>query len=138
MGGPGPCHRSALKRRASVKLSTANGKEKKDGVALAKTPTASIFKVKRPRPEATKSETELASLVLDADSNLKTIDDQVLTGTGPSRSDPANLGPAHGYINVEPWRSIFDSDNAIQVVSYQGDCTAADRANSQTPAPRKN
>jgi hypothetical protein len=94
---------------------------------------ASIFKMRRPRPEATKGENELVFLLLDADSNLKTIDDQVLSGTGPSRSDQANLGPAHGYVNVEPWRSIFDFDDAGRVAPYSGDCAGADRANSQTP-----
>jgi hypothetical protein len=101
----------------------AAGPQKKNADLLAKSGKASILKMKRPRPEATRGETELTFLLLDADSDLKTIDDQVLTGTGPSRADPANMGLVHSYVNVEPWRSIFDFDQAAHIVPYSSDCS---------------
>jgi hypothetical protein len=100
----------------------------------------SIYKVKRAWPEASKGESELAYLLFDADSDLNTIDDQLAVGGGPTRPDPANMGTVHGYVNVDPWRSIFDKDAAAQVVSYTGSCTAADelyarrKAQQQSPA----
>jgi hypothetical protein len=100
----------------------ADGPQKKNADLLAKSGKASILRMKRPRPEATRGERKLTFLLLDADSDLKTIDDQVLTGTGPSRADPANMGLVHSYVNVEPWRSIFDFDQAAHIVSYSGDC----------------
>jgi len=30
------------------------------------------------------------------------------------------------YSNVEPWRSIFDQDNADRINAYRGDCKEAD------------
>ena len=78
--------------------------------------------MKRARPEASNGEREIAFLLLDGDSDLKTIDDQVATGGGPFRADPENMGPSHGYVDVEPWRSIFDFDEANAIVPYQGVC----------------
>lgn len=83
---------------------------------------ASIYKVKRPRPEADLGEKELAFIVIDADSNLKTIDDQVLSGGGPTRASIATPGRLHVYSDVEPWRSIFDFDPADHIAPYPGDC----------------
>jgi hypothetical protein len=91
---------------------------------------AAVFKITRPRPEATKGEKSLAALVWDHDANLQTIDDQELIGAGPTRSDPANLGTLHMY-RVEPWRSIFDMDEAKSIVAYAGSCAAADAKAAQ-------
>jgi len=99
------------------------GKQKKDWKALAKSGNSSILKVIRMRPEANKGEKELSYLLLDGDGDRATIDDQVLTGSGPTRPDPFNLGKLHAYSNVEPWRSIFDFDNAAKIVNYQGSCS---------------
>jgi hypothetical protein len=104
----------------------ASGNQKKDSQALAKSGKASILKVIRPRPEATKGEKELVYFLLDADGDPKTIDDQVLNGAGPTRADPLNMGTMHIYTNVEPWRSIFDLDNSTRIVAFQGDCRKAD------------
>ena len=92
---------------------------------LARSGKASIFKKTRPRPEASEGETQLAYLLLDGDSDLSTTDDQVLTGAGPSRADPHDLGPVHHYVNIEPWRSIFDSDRVEHIVPYDGSCADA-------------
>jgi hypothetical protein len=92
---------------------------------LARSGKASIYKKTRPRPEASEGETQLAYLLLDGDSDLSTTDDQVLTGAGPSRADPHDLGPVHHYVNIEPWRSIFDSDRAEHIVPYDGSCADA-------------
>lgn len=88
---------------------------------------ASIYRAQRPRPEAHKGENSLGYILFDRDSNTKTIDDQVLVGAGPSRADPLNMGKMVAYTEIDPWRSIFDQDNADHVVPYQGDCTAADK-----------
>jgi hypothetical protein len=106
----------------------AAGTPKKDSkIATIAQPgkTAGIFKIERPRPEAIKGEKRLGAIVADADGNLRTIDDQILMGAGPTRADPANLGTMKKY-EVEPWRSIFDIDNADRVVPYAGDCNKAD------------
>jgi len=98
------------------------GPQKKDGRVLGASGHASILKVKRPRPEADLGERELTFLVIDADSNLKTIDDQVLTGGGPTKTSIAMPGKLHMYSDVEPWRSIFDFDSADHIAPYPGDC----------------
>jgi hypothetical protein len=100
----------------------AAGKQKRDSDSLAKSGKAVIYRMKRPRPQAVKGEQELSYLLLDADGDLKTIDDQVLTGAGPTSPNPSQLGQVHAYTNVEPWRSIFDSDNAQTIVAFSGDC----------------
>lgn len=89
---------------------------------------ASIYKIKRRRPEADKGETALEFMLFDADSNDRTISDQALLGAGPSRLDPADMGPLVAYKEVAPWRSIFDADEADSIVPYHGDCAAADKA----------
>ena len=106
----------------------AAGTPKKDSkIATIAQPgkTAGIFRTERLRPEASKGEKQLGAIVADADSNLRTIDDQILMGAGPTRADPANLGTMKAY-EVEPWRSIFDIDDADRIVPYAGDCTKAD------------
>lgn len=87
---------------------------------------ASIYKAQRPRPEAYKGEKSLGFLLLDKDSDAKTIDDQKLIGAGPSRADPMNMGRMVVYVEVDPWRSLFDSDAADRIVPYAGDCVAVD------------
>ncbi len=97
---------------------------------------ASVYTINRRRPEADKGETALEFMLFDADSDHSTIDDQALLGVGPSRPDPANMGPMVAYKEVAPWRSIFDSDEAISIVPYHGDCAAADKAQAaKTSAP---
>jgi hypothetical protein len=103
----------------------SSGKQKKDPAQFKKG-HQSIYKMKRLRPEASKGEKELSYIVLDADSDQTTIDDQVAMGGGPTRADPVNMGTLHGYTNVEPWRSIFDQDSAGPPRPYAGDCKAAD------------
>ncbi len=87
----------------------------------------SIYLLQRPRPEAYKGEKSLGFVLLDSDSDPSTTDDQVLTGAGPSRADPMNMGNMFAYSDVDPWRSIFDSDAADRIVPYQGDCKEVDR-----------
>ncbi len=48
-----------------------------------------------------------------------------LAAVRPARI-PVNMGTLHMYSNVEPWRSIFDKDNAERIVAYSGDCKEAD------------
>lgn len=88
---------------------------------------ASIYQVQRPRPEAYKGESSLLFLLFDADSDLRTTDDQVLIGGGPSRADPMNMGTLIAYTDVDPWRSVYDFDAADRIVPYQGDCNEVDR-----------
>lgn len=88
---------------------------------------ASILKLQRPRPEAYKGEKSLGFLLFDRDSSLATKDDQVIAGTGPSRADPLNMGRAIAYTDIDPWRSIFDSDAADRIAPYEGDCKETDR-----------
>ncbi len=88
---------------------------------------ASLYRVQRPRPEAYKGEASLGYILFDRDSDLKTINDQAVIGTGPSRADPVNMGKVVAYTDVDPWRSIFDNDNANHISSYRGDCTAINK-----------
>lgn len=106
------------------------GSPKRDVRALNNTSgkKPAILHSQRSRPEAYKGESSLAYLMFDADGDLRTIDDQVVIGAGPSRVDPVNLGKLVVYNNVDPWRSIFDSDRAAQIVPYSGDCTAVESA----------
>jgi hypothetical protein len=103
----------------------AAGPQKKSPDLFTHKPGATIFKAKRSRPEATEGERELVYLVLDGDGNPTTIDDELATGTGPSRVDPDNMGSVHSYMNVDPWRSIFDSDPAKEIVPYHSGCSFA-------------
>ncbi len=114
-----------------------SGRQKKDARVLGNSSHAAIYKLKRPRPEADKGENELAFTLIDGDGNLKTIDDQVLIGGGPTRASIATPGRLHMYSDVEPWRSIFDFDPADHIAPYSGDC-AADIAHAlQGSAARK-
>lgn len=82
---------------------------------------ASLYRVQRPRPEANKGEVSLGYILFDRDSDTKTINDQAVIGTGPSRADPVNMGKVVAYTDVDPWRSIFDSDSANHISPYR-DC----------------
>lgn len=78
-----------------------------------------VSKMQRPRPEADLGETMLSYILYDRDANPATIEDQSLIGMGPGRADPANMGNAVNYAEVEPWRSIFDNDAADLIAQYQ-------------------
>jgi hypothetical protein len=117
----------------------AAGKQKMDSRTLAKGPHAAIYKIKRPRPEADLGEKELVFTLVDGDGDLKTTDDQVLTGGGPTRVSIAGDSKLYVYSDVEPWRSIFDSDPAKFIAAYPRDCAAdiaAARTRSQPQAPQ--
>jgi hypothetical protein len=116
----------------------AAGPQKKDTKKLGKADVkASIYKMVRPRPEAAKGEKALAFMLLDADSNIQTMHDQVLVGAGPTRPDPFNMGKLYVYSGVEPWRSIFDFDVANRIVDYIGDCNKVDQFYEQQKAASK-
>jgi hypothetical protein len=116
----------------------ASGPQKKDPKSMGKADAkAKVFKVVRPRPEASKGEKELVYILLDADGDDKTISDQILMGGGPTRADPLNMGKMHVYANVEPWRSIFDADVANGIAEYAGDCSKADQLYEQQKAAGK-
>ena len=105
-----------------------NGKPKKVVSKVAEEgKKASIYRAQRPRPEAHKGESSLGFILFDRDSNAKTIYDQAVIGSGPSRVDPINMGKMVVYTDVEPWRSIFDKDSADHIAPYQGDCAVVDK-----------
>lgn len=109
-------------KRASPKQRIAQGR-------------SSISRLMRQRPEASKGESVLSAMVLDLDGNAATTGDQYLMGAGPSNPDPLNMGKMLVYMEVDPWRSIFDADAAERIVGYQGDCSAVDaRINEQKAA----
>lgn len=87
----------------------------------------SITRGKRLRPEAHKGETSLGFVLFDRDSDFGTITDQAVIGAGPSRADPIDMGGLITYSDVDPWRSIFDRDDAERIVRYNGDCTEVDK-----------
>lgn len=85
-----------------------------------------FYIITRPRPQAFKGEAELKAVVADRDGNLETSDDmEILTGVGPTRADPLDMGRAVNEPGVV-WRSIFDFDDAKLVAPYPGDCAAVD------------
>jgi hypothetical protein len=85
-----------------------------------------FYTITRPRPQAYKGEKELKAIVADRDGNPKTTDDmEILTGVGPTRADPLDMGRAVNEPGVV-WRSIFDFDDAKFVAPYPGDCAAVD------------
>ncbi len=106
--------------------------------------SASVTTHQRLRPEAYKGEKSVAYLLFDRDNNSATTDDQSVTGVGPSRADPLNMGDINYYAAVELWRSIFDADEASHISEYQGDCVAInkiltnrkDKLIQKTPAAR--
>lgn len=81
---------------------------------------AGVYKMARPRPEASKGENSLGYVLIDADADRRTTDDQMLVGAGPTRADPHDFGKLHAY-NTVPWRSIFDDDIA-PMTAFRGRC----------------
>lgn len=77
-------------------------------------------------PQADKGAKRLYYTLLDMDSDMTTIDDQALVGYGASRANPADFGKLIKYAEVEPWRSIYDSDQSIDIYDYKGSCKEAD------------
>lgn len=106
-----------------------NGEPALRGARLPELPQKGPFyQLVRPRPEAFKGEKSLAAIIADKDGDPKTIDDMIiLTGVGPTRADPLNMGAALNN-RGEVWRSIFDLDDARIVAPYPGDCAAVDAA----------
>lgn len=97
---------------------------------------AKILKGQRPRPEAYKGEKSLAFLMLDSDGDLKTLHDQAAIGSGPSRADPMDMRRLNMYKEVDPWRSIFDHDEAAYMADYQGNCAQVDAFYSGANKPK--
>ena len=90
-----------------------------------------FYMITRPRPQAYKGEKELKAVVADRDGAPKTTDDMdILTGVGPTRADPLDMGHAVNEPGVV-WRSIFDFDDAKFIAPYPGDCGAVDAKLSQ-------
>ena len=116
-------------RNGALKQLYVNGAPALHGARAPDLPKKGPFyQLARARPEAFKGEKSLAAIVADPDGNPKTTDDMViLTGVGPSRADPLNMGRALNHPG-EVWRSIFDPDKAKTVVPYKGDCGVVDAA----------
>ena len=104
-----------------------NGMPQLGGAPAPDLPTKGPFyTITPPRPEAWKGEKELKAVVADRDGNPGTTDDmEILTGVGPTRADPLDMGRAVNEPGVV-WRSIFDFDKAKFVAPYTGDCAAVD------------
>lgn len=110
-----------------VKQLYVNAEPVLDGAKPTGSPkTGPFYQADRPRPQAFKGEASLAVIFADRDGDPNTADDQnILTGIGPTRADPLNMGRAYPY-RGEVWRSIFDSDEARTVVPYAADCAVVD------------
>ena len=92
-----------------------------------------FYMISRPRPQAYKGEKTLTAVVTDPDGDPKTTDDmEILTGVGPTRADPLDMGHAVNERGVV-WRSIFDFDDARFVAPYPGDCATVDAKLSRRP-----
>jgi hypothetical protein len=111
------------------------GNQKQDGRVLGQSAHASILKSKRLRPEANLGEKELVFTVVDADGDPRTTNDQVLFGGGPTRVSIAAGAKLYVYSDVDPWRSIFDSDSVKFIAPYPGDCTSDIEAARKTSMP---
>ena len=121
--------------KGGLKQVYVNGVPALGGALPAKLPAKGpFFKMDRPRPEAIKGEKSLAAIV--AGDPRASVDVQLLTGLGPTRADPINMGRAFPYTG-DLWRSIFDPDDAKVIVPYAGDCAAVDAefARKQTQRP---
>lgn len=100
----------------------AAGPQKRSAESLRAKGKAAIYKATRARPEAYKGEKQLAYILLDADADPRTEDDQLVMGAGPDRPLPGQGTKMIVYTDVELWRSIFDPDPAERIVRYQGMC----------------
>lgn len=103
----------------------AGGRQKTDPKLLPNAGKAAIFKMNRPRPEAYMGEKVLSYIMLDGDADTRTVDDQFVMGGGPTQPNPVNMGRLHVYMNVDPWRSIFDPDPADRIVEYPETCPSS-------------
>ena len=104
-----PVHGRGDKLRDAATVAAGNGKKQ------------AIYEGRLPRPEASKGESVLSFIMFDVDTGSRKASDEFITGAGPTRADPRNLGKLHAY-TTELWRSIFDGDRAKSVVDYAGDC----------------
>jgi hypothetical protein len=87
-----------------------------------------FYALARARPQAFKGESTLTAIVADRDRDPKTTEDMmIMTGLGPTRADPLDMGRAINNPG-EVWRSIFDLDDARTIATYAGDCAAVDAA----------
>ncbi len=75
-------------------------------------PHSKSRRFERLRPEAVKGRKSLRFSVYDIDGNFETTDDQMAQGDGILAAAPSALTQWLEYTNVEPWRSIFDMDEA--------------------------
>lgn len=75
----------------------------------------------RIRPDAPGGKNVLKYWLFDADGDPKTPDDETADGTGLQRADPGYTNQPVEYQKVEPWRSIFDDDDAGPLVNFP-DC----------------
>jgi len=100
----------------------AAGPQKTSAESLRTSGKAAIYKGTRAHPEAVKGEKQLAYIMLDADANPATQDDQLVIGAGPNRPMPGAATKMIAYTDVELWRSIFDPDPADRIVRYAGMC----------------
>ncbi len=123
-------------RHGRLKQIYVNGAPALHGAPLAELPKKGPFyQLTRPRPEAFKGESSLAAIVADRDGNPQTTDDMdILTGVGPMRADPLDMGSAVNNPG-DVWRSIFDSDDAKAIFAYSGDCSAVDAAFEKMRGP---
>lgn len=87
---------------------------------------ARLMRTWRDWPQAKKGAKRVYYTLLDMDGDMSTIEDQSLAGYGASRADPADFGLLVKYADVEPWRSIYDEDQAIDIYDFKGSCAAAD------------
>jgi hypothetical protein len=78
----------------------------------------------KPRPQADVGESSLRFLALGVDTRGFVTSDEFITGAGPTRADPMNLGTVHAYADLERWRSIFDEEAGEPVHDYAGKCPA--------------
>jgi hypothetical protein len=87
--------------------------------------TRDIKAMRKPRPQADLGESSLAFLALGVDTRGFVTGDEFVTGAGPTRADPTNLGTIHVYTDIERWRTIFDEEEDEPIHDYAGQCPAA-------------
>lgn len=75
----------------------------------------------RTRPDAPGGKQSNKYWLFDADGDPKTPDDELADGSGLQRADPGYISYTLDYEKVEPWRSIFDNDDAGPLTNF-ADC----------------
>jgi hypothetical protein len=61
--------------------------------------------------------------IYDYDGDTATEDDQrLISGPGPARMDPLEMGETVVYRDMDLWRSIFDVDETDGMAAYRGSC----------------